>query len=124
MASVTPEADSTKSEQARIVPLHPHLVEQGLLKVAEQAGDGPIFYDPARGRGGSAGNAHYRKVGERLQTALVILEYPAKSSMSLLSPKNGCPNIVGCFSRSELCPGGFAFIFDKDTMNSTRSLIV
>lgn len=63
---ITPEAGSTKSGQARIVPLHPHLVEQGLLKVAEQAGDGSIFYDPARGRGGSAGNAHYRKVGERL----------------------------------------------------------
>nr|WP_314472289.1 site-specific integrase [uncultured Sphingomonas sp.] len=63
---ITPEAGSTKSGQARIVPLHPHLVEQGVLKVAEQAGDGPIFYDPARGRGGSAGNAHYRKVGERL----------------------------------------------------------
>ncbi|MBZ9649418.1 site-specific integrase [Sphingobium sp. 3R8] len=63
---ITPEAGSTKSGQARIVPLHPHLVEQGLLRVAEQAGDGPIFYDPARGRGGSAGNAHYRKVGERL----------------------------------------------------------
>jgi integrase len=63
---ITPEAGSTKNGQARIVPLHPHLVEQGLLKVAEEAGDRPIFYDPARGRGGSAGNAHYRKVGERL----------------------------------------------------------
>lgn len=63
---ITPDAGSTKSGQSRIVPLHPHLIEQGLLKVAERAGDGPIFYDPARGRGGSAGNAHYRKVGERL----------------------------------------------------------
>ncbi|MDZ7893516.1 MAG: hypothetical protein U5M50_00275 [Sphingobium sp.] len=63
---ITPEAGSTKSGHARIVPLHPHLIEQGLLKVAERAGDSAIFYDPARGRGGSAGNAHYRKVGERL----------------------------------------------------------
>jgi integrase len=63
---ITPEAGSTKSGQARVVPLHPHLVEQGLPKIAERAGDGPIFYDPARGRGGSAGNAHHKKVGERL----------------------------------------------------------
>jgi integrase len=63
---ITPEAGSTKSGQARIVPLHPHLVEQGLLKIAEGAGGGPIFYDPKRGRGGSAANAHHKKVGERL----------------------------------------------------------
>lgn len=63
---ITPEAGSTKSGQARMVPLHPHLVEQGLPRIAQKAGEGPIFFDPARGRGGSAGNAHYRKVGERL----------------------------------------------------------
>lgn len=63
---ITPEAGSTKSGEARAVPLHPHLVEQGLLQVAERAGAGPIFYDPKRGRGGSAGNAHHKKVGERL----------------------------------------------------------
>ncbi|HEY0271410.1 MAG TPA: DUF6538 domain-containing protein [Sphingomonas sp.] len=63
---ITPEAGSTKSGQTRIVPLHAHLVEQGLLKIAARAGEGPMFYDPKRGRGGSAGNAHHKKVGERL----------------------------------------------------------
>jgi len=47
---ITPEAGSTKNGQARTVPLHPHLVEQDFLKVAEQAANSPIFYDPARGR--------------------------------------------------------------------------
>lgn len=63
---ITPDAGSTKSGQARVVPLHPHLVEQGLPMIAERAGDGPIFYDPTRGRGGSPKNAHHKKVGERL----------------------------------------------------------
>lgn len=63
---ITPEAGSTKSGQARIVPLHRDLIEQGLLKMAERAGTLPMFYDAKRGRGGSARNAHYRKVGERL----------------------------------------------------------
>ena len=63
---ITPEAGSTKNGRSRMVALHPHLVEQGLPDVARRAGSRPIFFDPARGRGGSAGNAHHNKVGERL----------------------------------------------------------
>jgi hypothetical protein len=69
---ITPEAGTTKSGQARIVPLHSHLLEQGVLKIAQGAGERPIFYDPARGRGGSAGNAHSKKVGERLAAWLCL----------------------------------------------------
>lgn len=63
---ITPEAGSTKTGHSRIVALHPHLLEQGLLTIARRAGGKPIFYDPERARGGSAGNAHHKKVGERL----------------------------------------------------------
>ncbi len=63
---ITPEAGSTKNGHSRIVALHPHLLEQGLLTIARRAGGKPIFYDPERARGGSAGNAHHKKVGERL----------------------------------------------------------
>lgn len=63
---ITPDAGTVKSGQARIVPLHPHLVEMDFLKVARAAGDGPIFYDPGRARGGSEGNPHSKKVGEKL----------------------------------------------------------
>src|SRR5438105_5721029 len=51
---ITPEAGSTKSGHARLVPLHRHLIEQGLLKIAREAGLGPMFYNPRRGRGGSS----------------------------------------------------------------------
>jgi integrase len=63
---ITPEAGSTKSGHARLVPLHSHLVEQGLVDVAQRAGPRPMFYNPKRARGGSSANPHHKKVGERL----------------------------------------------------------
>ncbi|MBX3584110.1 MAG: tyrosine-type recombinase/integrase [Rhizobiaceae bacterium] len=44
---ITPEAGSVKTGQFRIVPLHPHLVEQGLLKLVADAKEGPLFYKPS-----------------------------------------------------------------------------
>ncbi|WP_352461274.1 DUF6538 domain-containing protein [Mesorhizobium sp. M0113] len=41
---ITPEAGSVKTGEYRIVPLHPHLIEQGLLKMVEGSKGGPIFY--------------------------------------------------------------------------------
>lgn len=63
---ITPEAGSQKSNEARVVPLHSHLVEQGFPAVAQARGQGPIFFEPERGRGGGPQNPHYKKVGERL----------------------------------------------------------
>ena len=63
---ITPEAGSQKNNRARVVPLHSHLVSQGFPEVATAKGNGPLFYNPQRGRGGSTGNPHYKKVGERL----------------------------------------------------------
>lgn len=62
---ITPEAGSTKSGQARIVALHPHLVRQGFTKAVARR-TGPLFYDPKRHRGGSEGNPQAKKVGEHL----------------------------------------------------------
>lgn len=62
---ITPEAGGTKSGDARTVPLHPHLIEQGILGVLK-TGQGPIFYDPSRSRRGSLANPQSKKVGERL----------------------------------------------------------
>ena len=62
---ITPEAGSTKSHQARVVALHPHLIEQGFPEIV-QGRKGPLFFDPARHRGGSNGNPQYKKVGEYL----------------------------------------------------------
>lgn len=63
--NITPEAGSVKTHQARLVPLHPHLIEQGFLRFAKDR-PGPLFYDPSKHRGGSDGNPQSKKVGERL----------------------------------------------------------
>ena len=55
---ITPEAGTVKNDEARIVPLHPHVIEQGFI--ADLAGkSGPLFYSPGDRRGGSAGNPRY-----------------------------------------------------------------
>lgn len=68
LIQITPEAGSTKNGKIRKVPLHPHMLDQGFpLFVAGQP-EGPLFYNPARPRHGSAVNAPYKKQGERLAT--------------------------------------------------------
>ena len=62
---ITPEAGSTKNHEARTVPLHPHLIEQGFPKFISTR-TGPIFYDASRHRGGKLGNPQYKKVAEFL----------------------------------------------------------
>lgn len=46
-ARITPDAGAVKGDQARVVPLHAHLVEQGFLEFVKNAGQGPLFYDPS-----------------------------------------------------------------------------
>jgi integrase len=64
---ITPEAGSQKVDRAYLVPVHPHLIEQGFL-AAIAGQNGPLFYDPAKYRGGSDGNPQSKKVAERLAT--------------------------------------------------------
>lgn len=62
---ITPEAGGQKSNEARIVALHPHLIEQGFVReVANRKGS--LFYDPSRHRGGSDGHRPSKKVGQHL----------------------------------------------------------
>lgn len=51
VARITPEAGSVKTMQARTVPLHEHLVEQGFLAFVQGSKKGPLFFDPAKDRG-------------------------------------------------------------------------
>lgn len=44
---ISPEAGTTKSGNARIVPLHEHLIEQGFLEFVKASGAGPLFYNAA-----------------------------------------------------------------------------
>jgi integrase len=42
---IKPEAGTVKTGQARTVPLHEHLIEQGFLSFAHANGKGPLFYN-------------------------------------------------------------------------------
>jgi integrase len=42
---ITPEAGDVKTKQARAVPIHEHLIEQGLLDYVKSRGIGPLFYN-------------------------------------------------------------------------------
>jgi integrase len=44
-----PDAGAIKTDEARVVPLHPHLIEQGFLEFAQRH-TGPMFYRPRRGK--------------------------------------------------------------------------
>lgn len=43
---VTPEAGGVKTGRPKVVPLHPHLIEQGILDFVASAAAGPLFYEP------------------------------------------------------------------------------
>lgn len=62
---ITPEAGTVKNRSARIVPLHPHLIDQGFVSAIE-ARSGPLFYNLERRRGGSDENPQPKKVGEHI----------------------------------------------------------
>jgi integrase len=64
--NITPDAGTTKNKEARQVPLHPHIIEQGFPDFVASRGPGPLFYDPTRNRGGSEENPQYKKVGDKL----------------------------------------------------------
>jgi integrase len=42
---LTPEAGTIKDREARIVPIHLHLIEMGLVEFIEAEGEGPLFSD-------------------------------------------------------------------------------
>jgi integrase len=66
IAMMRVRAETNKTRKSRLVPLHSHLIEQGFLAYAKSRGTRPLFYDPARSRGGSDANPHFKKVGERI----------------------------------------------------------
>lgn len=42
--TIKPEAGTVKTGQARTVPIHEHLIEQGFLTFVRKSGHGPLFY--------------------------------------------------------------------------------
>lgn len=47
---ITPEAGTVKDGEYRYAPLHPRVIELGLLAFVRSAGDGPLFFDKATRR--------------------------------------------------------------------------
>jgi integrase len=41
----TPEAGTIKTSEARVVPIHEHLVAQGFIEFVREIGKGPLFYN-------------------------------------------------------------------------------
>lgn len=64
--SPTGSQRTVKTRKARTVPLHPHLIEQGFVKLVQEIGSGPVFYNPANARSPNAANPQHNKVAERL----------------------------------------------------------
>lgn len=63
---ITPEAGGVKNNEARTVPIHPHLIEQGVLKMAKAGDETPLFYDPAAARKPDAVQKQPQQVGSKL----------------------------------------------------------
>lgn len=51
---ITPDAGSVKTGKYRLAPVHPQLLEQGLLEMVQGLPDGPVFYSSGRVRGKAA----------------------------------------------------------------------
>lgn len=62
---ITPEAGTVKSGMIRLVPLHPHILDQGFIQAIEKR-SGPLFYNRELRRGGSDENPQPKKVGEHI----------------------------------------------------------
>jgi integrase len=69
--NITPEAGSVKNDEARLVTLHTHLIDQGFIAVVEASKDEPLSHDPARNRGRPEGNSQYKKVPFAAQNRLL-----------------------------------------------------
>ncbi|AEG50726.1 integrase family protein [Sphingobium chlorophenolicum L-1] len=63
---ITPEAGTVKSNISRIIPIHNHLIEQGVIE-SLKARNGAIFYDPFRRRNKDSNIRYCKKVGENLR---------------------------------------------------------
>lgn len=63
---ITPEAGSVKTNELRPVPIHPHLIEQGVLKLAKAGDETPLFYDPAAARNPDAVQKQPQQLGSKL----------------------------------------------------------
>jgi integrase len=63
---ITPDDGPIKDNEARIIPLHPQIIEQGFLDYVASRRGKPLFYEPELGRKEGTHHRQSDKVGERL----------------------------------------------------------
>ncbi len=63
---LTPEDGSIKNGEARTVPIHSHVLEQGFLAYVRKRSGKPLFYEPELARDSKQNHRQSDKVGERL----------------------------------------------------------
>lgn len=63
---ITPEAGSVKTDEFRTVPVHSHLIEQGVLQLAVAGSESPLFYDPTAARNPAAIQKQPQQLGSKL----------------------------------------------------------
>lgn len=63
---ITPEAGSVKTHKARSVPIHSHLIDQGVIALAKEGDATPLFYEPKAVRKGSDSHPLHTQVGSKL----------------------------------------------------------
>lgn len=81
---ITPEAGTVKSREARLVPLHEHIIEQGFLTFVAEKGGGPLFYRERsnRRRRRDGGNG-------------IVTKSPAAQARQRLSERIGALGVPG-----------------------------
>jgi integrase len=63
---ITPEAGTVKGKEARLVPLHRHLITQGFLDFVDAQPLGPLFYDDSKRHKVDALNTKSKQMGTKL----------------------------------------------------------
>jgi integrase len=76
---ITPEAGSVKNNEFRLAPVHSHLIEQGILKLAKAGDETPLFYNPGAARKHDAVQKQPQQLASKLAKwvrALGVTEVP------------------------------------------------
>jgi integrase len=94
---ITPEAGSTKDSKARSVPIHSHLIEQGILGLAKAGDATPLFYDIPEG-GGSKVNPPAK------QRASKLAEWVRALGVTTPQPNHGWRHRFKTVARSVAMP--------------------
>ncbi|GJE19487.1 DUF6538 domain-containing protein [Methylobacterium marchantiae] len=73
VVDITPEAGTTKNGNAREVPIHEHLIEQGFLDFVKKKPAGPLFYNLGRSRNGSPATPPSVRMGQKIAEWVRVL---------------------------------------------------